>query len=112
MNIKKIGCLLLAILFLNLGILNQAEAVIAPERIGGFTRYDTSVLICRSGWQESSDYAVIVSGQDFQSTLCAVPLAKKYKAPILLTPKDKLDNPMQWASLNKELYRLKVKRYF
>ncbi|APM40021.1 cell wall-binding repeat-containing protein [Clostridium kluyveri] len=112
MNIRKIGCLLLAILCLNFGILNQAEAAITPERIGGFTRYDTSVLICKNGWQESSDYAVIVSGQDFQDTLCAVPLAKKYNAPILLTPKDKLDNPVQWINLNKELYRLKVKKIF
>lgn len=112
MNIRKIGCLLLAILCLNFGILNQAEAAITPERIGGFTRYDTSVLICKNGWQESSDYAVVVSGQDFQDALCAVPLAKKYNAPILLTSKDKLDNPVQWINLNKELYRLKVKKIF
>ncbi|WP_368488203.1 cell wall-binding repeat-containing protein [Clostridium sp. BJN0013] len=112
MNIKKVGCLLLAILCLNFGVLNQAEAAITPERIGGFTRYDTSVLICQNGWKESSDYAVIVSGQDFQDALCAAPLAKKYNAPILLTSKDKLDNPMQWINLNRELYRLKVKKIF
>ena len=112
MNVKKIGCLLLAILCLNFGILNKAEAAITPERIGGFTRYDTSVLICKNGWQQNSDYAVIVSGQDFQGALCAIPLAKKYKAPVLLTSKDKSDNPLQWINLNKELYRLKVKKVF
>lgn len=110
MNIKRIVCLLLAILCLNFGILNQVEAAIIPKRIGGPTRYDTSILISQSGWIKNSEYAVVVSGENFEDAMCAVPLAKKYNAPILLTPKNKLNNSTEWINLNQELCRLKVKK--
>ncbi|MFL0194916.1 cell wall-binding repeat-containing protein [Clostridium sp. WILCCON 0269] len=112
MSIKKAVCLLLATLCLSLVISNKAEAAIVPERIGGSTRYDTSVLISQNGWSQSSDYAIIISGQDFEDALCAAPLARKYNAPILLAPKDKVDNQPDGNNLSKELYRLKVKKVF
>lgn len=80
---------------------NTAEA--SDIRLAGEDRYRTAVAISRQGWQ-SSDYALIVRGDDFADALCAGPLAGKYKAPILFTEKYSL-NPYTLQ----ELQRLKVK---
>ena len=53
------------------------------NRLGGFSRYETNIEIIKQGWQKS-DYAVIVSGENFPDALSAAPLAKKYNAPIFL----------------------------
>jgi putative cell wall-binding protein len=42
------------------------------------------VEISKDGWQ-SSNYVIIVSGENFPDALCSTPLAKRYDAPILLT---------------------------
>lgn len=54
------------------------------ERLSGNDRYETSVKISQSGWTSSKN-VVIASGEDFADALCAVPLAKKLNAPIILT---------------------------
>lgn len=112
MNIKKIACLLSITLCLSAGTATKAKAAVTPERIGGATRYDTAVSISQNGWNSTSEYAIIASGQDFGDALSAAPLAKKYNAPILLASRDNLDNQAGKAKLSGELSRLKVKKAF
>jgi N-acetylmuramoyl-L-alanine amidase len=73
------------------------------ERFGGNDRYETAVKVSQDGWQ-SSDYVIIVSGEDFPDALCSAPLAKKYNAPILLTDHNSLSD-----SVIKEIKRLGAK---
>lgn len=54
------------------------------NRFAGTDRYSTAVEISKNGWQ-SSNYVIIVSGENFPDALCSAPLAEKYDAPILLT---------------------------
>lgn len=113
MNMKKIACLLSISLCLGIGVTTRAKAAVNPERIGGANRYDTSIAVSRNGWNTTSDYVVITSGDDFGDALSAAPLAKKYNAPILLVSKDNLDNQSDSASnLTNELSRLKAKKVF
>jgi putative cell wall-binding protein len=77
-----------------------------PDRIAGTDRYKTAVAISQKGWG-SSDYAVLVRGDDFADALCAGPLAQKYGGPILLTS----SNQLNVDTLN-ELKRLEVKHLF
>lgn len=79
------------------------SAALTKDRISGANRYETAVEVSKSGWT-SSDYVVLASGQSYADALCAVPLAKKYSAPILLTEKDKLND-----STKNEIARLKAK---
>ncbi|ACL22483.1 putative cell wall binding repeat 2-containing protein [Desulfitobacterium hafniense DCB-2] len=74
---------------------------IQSDRIFGANRYETSAEIAAAGWSTSS-YAVLASGENFPDALCASPLAAKFKAPILLTSKNKLEEPTknQFLSLN------------
>ncbi len=113
MNMKKIACLLSISLCLSIGVTTRTKAAVNPERIGGANRYDTSIAVSRNGWNATSDYVVIASGEDFGDALSAAPLAKKYNAPILLVSKDNLDNQSDSASnLTNELSRLKAKKAF
>ncbi|WML36821.1 cell wall-binding repeat-containing protein [Clostridium sp. OS1-26] len=113
MNMKKIACLLSISLCLGIGVTTRAKAAVNPERIGGANRYDTSIAVSKNGWNTTSDYVVITSGEDFGDALSAAPLAKKYNAPILLVSKDNLDNQSDSASnLTNELSRLKAKKAF
>lgn len=75
------------------------------KRLWGKDRYETSSAISKEGWTGTSDYAVIVNGENFPDALGAATLAKKYNAPILLTKSDSLDT----NSFN-ELKRLSVKK--
>ncbi|KPU43703.1 N-acetylmuramoyl-L-alanine amidase LytC precursor [Oxobacter pfennigii] len=72
-------------------------------RLSGKDRYETSVKISQHGWPKESEYAVIARGDDFPDALCAGPLAKKYDAPILLTPSNMLH-----PEVSKEIERLGV----
>lgn len=76
-------------------------------RLYGQDRYQTAVSVSREGWSDGSDYAVIVSGEEYTDSFCAVPLAKANNAPILLTKKDSLNQ----NTLN-ELKRLQVKHIY
>ena len=63
---------------------SAGDSASGSGRISGKDRYETSVKISETGWK-TSKYIVIASGRDFSDALCAVPLAKKYNAPIILT---------------------------
>ncbi|KRU30090.1 N-acetylmuramoyl-L-alanine amidase [Clostridium sporogenes] len=69
----------------------KANDEINFKRLYGKGRYETSASICSSGWQ-TSEYAIIASGEGFADALSAAPLAQKYNAPILLTGKNKLND--------------------
>ena len=86
------------------GISVKADSL-QVNRLGGYSRYETNIKIIEQGWQKS-DYAVIVSGENFPDALSAVPLAKKYDAPIVLCT-GLLDN-----SATYELQKLGVKKVF
>ncbi|MBC2582119.1 cell wall-binding repeat-containing protein [Clostridium sp. DJ247] len=88
----------------NFGKVHAANVV---NRYNGVDRYETAAKVCEDGWQGSSDYAVIVNGENYPDALSAAPLAKKYEAPILLTGKDIL-NPYTSVQIN----RLNVKNVF
>lgn len=83
----------------------KAAGVTPPEspRLWGQDRYETAVKVSQAGW-ESSDYAIIASGEGYADALSAAPLAKVNNAPILLTQKDSLSQ-----NTLDELKRLNVK---
>lgn len=83
----------------------SAAYAVNSERLWGSDRYETCSKIVEEGWKTTSNYAVIVNGENFPDALSASVLAKKYDAPILLTEADKLDD----NSYN-ELKRLNVKQ--
>ena len=81
------------ILLLLLFIISTTSKVYAQgkyQRYGGNDRYETSIKISQN-FSTKSDYAILVSGQNFPDALCACPLSKKYDAPIILTTEEKLD---------------------
>lgn len=84
----------------------KSSAAAISIRLAGIDRYETAIKVSQDSWQ-NSDYAIIVSGQGFPDALCAAPLAKKYNAPILLTPKDELP-----VDVVQEIQRLGVKNVF
>jgi hypothetical protein len=84
----------------------MTSSATVSDRIAGADRYKTAVAISQQGWV-SSDYAVLVRGDDFADALCAGPLAQKYGGPILLTS----SNQLNVDTLN-ELKRLGVKHLF
>lgn len=73
-------------------------------RLAGADRYQTSVAVSQAGFPNGSSYAILVTGENFPDALAAAPLAKKYNAPILLTPSKAL-NP----HIEAEISRLGVK---
>lgn len=85
---------------------NVKAASTEVKRLWGTDRYRTCSQIVNEGWT-SSDYAVIVNGENFPDALSASVLAKKYNAPIILTEKDKLDD-----AAYEQINRLKVKKVF
>lgn len=103
--VKRILGLVLTTSILSTMNFKPTFAATQISRIGGLNRYETSALISKEGWSQSSEYAVIASGDDFPDALCAVPLAKKYNSPILLTSKNNLD-----TSIELELERLNISK--
>lgn len=88
-------------------IASSAKAAPAEtKRLWGNDRYQTCSQIVNEGWQ-SSEYAILVNGENFPDALSASILAKKYNAPILLTQKNSLDSNTQ-----DQLKRLGVKKVF
>lgn len=85
---------------------SQVNAATLDKRLSGNNRYETGAKIASEGW-ETSEYAIIASGEGFADALCAAPLAKKYNAPILLTGKNALD-----PNTKNELKLLNVKKVF
>lgn len=76
------------------------------KRLAGSDRYATAVKAAQDGWS-SSYYAVLTYGENYPDALSAVPLAKKYDAPILLT----YNNSIQ-SDVMEELKSLKVGKVF
>ncbi|MDW8799671.1 cell wall-binding repeat-containing protein [Clostridium sp. A1-XYC3] len=74
------------------------------KRLYGEDRYTTSLKVAQDGWS-SSYYAILACGEDYPDALSAVPLAKKYNAPILLTHRNYID-----SSVLNELKSLQVQR--
>jgi putative cell wall-binding protein len=97
-----------SMLFLLVILLVPTEANASPQlkRIWGKNRYETSKAIADEGWTKSQ-YAVIVSGENFPDALSASVLAKKYNAPILLSAPARLD-----SNSLMELKKLEVSEVF
>lgn len=81
-----------------------AYAKAESQRLAGSDRYATSNAICSYGWDGTSDYAVIATGEDYPDALSASVIASHYNAPILLTQKNGLGQ-----DLISKLKALKVK---
>lgn len=90
MNLKrKIVSIVIGLLLVftwNIG----AFAAQVSNRLGGDDRYRTAVEVSKAGWAVAQN-VVLVTGEDYPDALCAVPLAKKLDAPILLTGKAALN---------------------
>lgn len=103
-NIKK-KLILTSVLIAVCGFAtSKAYAVENKKRISGNDRYQTAIAVSQDGWK-SSDTVILANGQDFPDALCASPLARKYKAPILLTPSTSLD-----PGVESEIQRLGAKK--
>jgi putative cell wall-binding protein len=76
------------------------------QRISGDDRYETAIEIARAGWPDGADNVVLATGATFPDALAGAPLAFQMDAPILLTPKAKLDQRVR--SLMKEFGVKKV----
>jgi len=69
----------------------QPEAL-SIERLYGTRAEDTAIKISQAGWTNNSSPVVLLARVDrFQDALAAAPLAKKLKAPLLLTSPYQLD---------------------
>ncbi|WP_434297424.1 cell wall-binding repeat-containing protein [Clostridium sporogenes] len=90
-NKSFFGLLVISLAFITNFNNVKANDEINFKRLYGKGRYETSASICSSGW-ETSEYAIIASGEGFADALSAAPLAQKYNAPILLTGKNKLND--------------------
>lgn len=76
------------------------------NRIAGQDRFETCSSIADSGWTKS-DYAVLVNSEMYADAVVSSPLADKYKAPILLTEKDNIQD-----IIVDKLNKLRVKKVF
>ena len=102
---KSIALSVLLALSLPFGQVFAAEGP-SIDRISGVDRYETSAKLSHAGW-ETSEVAVIATGQDFPDALSATPLAYKYDAPLLLTGTKSLSK-----SVKEELVNLGVSKVF
>ncbi|MBZ4664130.1 MAG: cell wall binding protein [Caloramator sp.] len=75
-------------------------------RYAGVNRYLTSVEVSKKGFNRA-DIVIIASGENYSDALCAVPLSKKYNAPILLVSRNKIANEVV-----EEIKRLEAKQAF
>ncbi|MGC7873147.1 cell wall-binding repeat-containing protein [Desulfosporosinus sp. SYSU MS00001] len=88
---RKLPTLILTVLFSFSSVLPVLAATdtstISPiiNRMAGQDRYETSSRIAEQGWPNGSTNCILAFGGNFTDSLAAVPLAKKYDAPILLT---------------------------
>ena len=71
------------------------------NRLAGQDRYETAATIAKQ-WSHS-DYAILVSGENYPDALASAPLAQKHKAPILLTASDSLPAPTKQALADLEV---------
>ncbi|AGY78169.1 cell wall-binding repeat-containing protein [Clostridium autoethanogenum] len=69
-------------------------------RIGGMNRYDTSLNVCKY-FNQTSNEAVIASGENFPDALSAGALAAKNNAPIILTDGANISDQKQYLDGSK-----------
>ena len=66
---------------------------VSITRLAGLRAEDTAIEISQEGWANNSSPVVLLARVDrFQDALAAAPLAKKLKAPLLLTAPGQLDS--------------------
>ncbi|WP_273831895.1 cell wall-binding repeat-containing protein [Guptibacillus sedimenti] len=82
-----------------------AVVVQKTNRISGKDRYKTAVEISKAAFENGSERALLVRGDDFPDALAAAPYAYQLDAPILSTQKEKLTTVTK-----EELKRLGVKK--
>lgn len=89
----------------SLGTIDVKSAYSSSTRIGDNTTNndERSVLISQQGWR-TSDYVVLTRDDVVADAMVAVPLAKKYNAPILMTSSNELN-----SIVLSEIQRLKAK---
>ena len=78
------------------GVENILRQYAEVERISGKSRYETSKLIAKKFFSKSTS-ATLTTGQNFPDGLSGAPLAKKYKAPILLVADKKHDDARKYV---------------
>lgn len=104
---KRIAAIVATVALVTFINFTKVHAASTTSRFNGTDRYETAAKACEDGWNQDTDYAVIVNGENYPDAISAAPLAKKYEAPILLTGKDTLN-----AYTSVELNRLNVKNVF
>jgi putative cell wall-binding protein len=67
----------------------QATREVPLQRLSGGDRVGTAVAVSRAAYP-SAEVAVLARADDFADALVAAPLAAQRRAPILLTPRDRL----------------------
>ena len=96
---KRVLVILLSIVLLISTAPTNSQAAPVANRLAGSDRYKTAVAISNAGWQKSEN-VVLTTGENFPDALCAAPLAKQLKAPILLTGKNALNSDTE-AEINR-----------
>ena len=66
----------------------EVEAYGAVKRIGGSTRYQTSVMVAEQFFNDATS-AVVAYGRNYPDGLCGGPLAYTLRAPLILTENGK-----------------------
>jgi len=85
----------------------MADKTASSVRIGGTDRYDTAVKIAQNNFATGADTVILARGDVSADSLTAVPLAKFFNAPLLLTPQGYLPSQV----LN-EIKALKAKKVY
>lgn len=85
----------------------EVSASTNVNRIAGYDRYQTAIVVSQTGWPDGADSAILAYGENYPDALSAGPLAHKYNAPILLTGSNDLN-----SDTTLELKRLKVKKIY
>ena len=78
---------------------SEIKAYGETKRLGGATRYETSVLVAKEFFT-SPTTAVVAYGQNFPDGLCGGPLAAKLNAPLILTENGNEAVAVEYASEN------------
>ena len=69
------------------------------QRIGGATRYETSILVAKEFF-EKPKAAVLASAKNFPDGLCGGPLAANMGVPLILTATNKESEAISYATNN------------
>ena len=100
---RMTSAVLTLIMLFALSFPGQTLASTTPtvNRLAGQDRYETAATIAKQ-WSHS-DYAILVSGENYPDALASAPLAQKHQAPILLTTSDSLPAPTKQALADLEV---------